>query len=167
VTRRVRPARRGRARYPRLAGAWRIVVGAAPLALSPPAHGDASLPEPKAPIAHRHGALRTPVPPLAPPDRSWLLDDGPVTHAPREAPPERVDRRPLVLKMSGVMASPAPPAPLRLVLGRARVDGEPAGDPSAGGLLEFVDETLGLDDGVATSTKVKLEPAPVAPHRTK
>jgi hypothetical protein len=164
--RRVRPARRRRARYPRVGSAWRILIGAAPLALAPAAHGDASLPEPRAPLARRERAPLPPAPPT-PPDRSWLLDDGPVTHAPREAPEGRVDRRPLLFKLSGVVGRPAPPAPPRLLIGRARVDGEPTGDPSAAGLLQFVDETLGLDESVTPSTTVKLQPAPAAPHNRK
>ena len=65
-----------------------------------------------------------------------------------------------------VQAAPRPPAPSRFVLAdnARRAD---AGDPSAEGLLAFVDETLQseLSQVHAPRAAVKLAPAPSTPHR--
>jgi hypothetical protein len=158
--RRLHPVAALRARYPRLGAAWRILVGAAPLALAAPAHADVTLPAPPPqvkPQPRRHRASTAQAPATIDTRAIALtLDDAVTEHAP---PKQAQAQLPAVFIIAPagvpVRVEPAPPPTLPIGLAQP-VDAEtPAGDPEHA--LDFIDATLDAGEIVPRTTHVVVK----------
>ncbi len=149
ATREVRAAERPRSRYPRLAAAWRLLVGAAPIALGGGvAHADLATPDAaaaKAPVPPRSGStstqksatdqradeplmrgpLRPFVPLKAPKVDFKKVDTGEVKEHPAPPAPKKKPEYP---PFQGVMGRRATPPDVHFIIAR---DGDAAADPDA------------------------------------